>query len=134
MASFLKGKLSRNKKSTPQRRKNSGPQSISSDGLEKKTAGDLSGAVGREDAVSPAQEIGSPQLQVVPGEDEVTGVSGGDGMDHGPLTGGPTVQMNSIFSGLQLSTDVAKAEAPDSPYLHRAQGNSSAEDNGNVLY
>ncbi len=125
--SFLKGRLGRHKKSAPkQPSKDSGTQSFISDDPEKSEG--ILGATLKEDSVSPAQEIGS-QL-VAPGDDPVVGASG---RDQVPLMG-PTVVSNSIFSGLQLSNEVAKAESSDSPYFRRAsEDRNIAEHNGKML-
>ena len=116
MAALFKGKFGKGKKSghSQQPSKSSGGQPSSSASSE--AGDDVSGIPDRIVEPVPSTTV-TREPQVTREEDQGGGASDHEREADSGFGLGPTVQINSIFSGLQLSNKVAKEEASDSPYI-----------------
>jgi len=116
MAGLFKGKFGIGKKSghSQQSRKSSGGPPSSSASSE---AGD--DVLGVQDQIM--EQVPPPTVTMEPQipreKEQEGGVSELEREANSGFGLGPTVQISSIFSGLQLSNKVAKEEASDSPYI-----------------
>ena len=115
MTSLFKAKFGRGRnKSGAQSSKGSGTQQTSQEP-----------ELVEETPRAPSQDIesthGPPQDKDVTSQESPVDIASHSAHDRtdDSFSMGPTVQISSIFTGLQLSNKVAKDEAPDSPYVQR---------------